>query len=253
MAVAITCEDDDADIYVALFGDDPRRETSEYRWKWTNGKTIYMGRDYDEELNYENYTLAGKDVSLKVASVKDGVWSDVVTYTYHKIGSGEVTAPTATPGNCTFENGDSIKVSLKSDIKGVEIKYSRDGGATSYTYTKPITISSTTELTVWAVTAYSTGKNYFSSKSTYTYTEKVTALTGSTTDGIKVEVKDLIGSATLMVAQYNGGKMVDVQTMTVSADGTYTMDKLTHKDGRTYKAFLVNSTTYAPLCAAGAF
>jgi hypothetical protein len=66
-------------------------------------------------------------------------------------------------------------------------------------------------------------------------------------------VKNLAGSATLMVAQYEGSKMVDVQTKAVSADGTYTMDQLTHKDGCTYKAFLVNSTSYAPLCKADEF
>ena len=80
-----------------------------------------------------------------------------------------------------------------------------------------------------------------------------TTLTGSATDGIKVKVEKLSGSATLIVAQYEGGKMVDVQTMTVSADGTYPMDQLTLKDGCTYKAFLVNSTTYAPLCTADDF
>jgi len=253
MAVAITCAEPGAEIYVGLYGNDPRLDASSYRKKWTNGESIYMGRDYEADFSYEYYTSKGKDVSLKIASVKDGVWSDVVTYTYHKIGSGELPAPTATPGNCTFENGDSIKVSLKSDVVGAVIKYSRDGGTTSYTYNSPLIISSTTDLTVWAVTAYSTGKNYFSSKTTYTYTEKVTALTGSATDGIKVNVENLKSAATLMVAQYDGSKMVDVQTMTVSADGTYTMDQLTHKAGCTYKAMLVNSTTYAPLCEADTF
>jgi len=41
--------------------------------------------------------------------------------------------------------------------------------------------------------------------------------------------------------------------MTVDVDGTYTMDELTYKTGCTYKAFLVNSTTYAPLCVADTF
>lgn len=242
MAVAITCEDDEADIYVALFGDDPRLETSEYRWKWTNGKTIYMGRDYDEELNYENYTLAGKDVSLKVASVKDGVWSDVVTYTYHKIGSGEVTAPTATPGNCTFENGDSIKVSLKSDIKGVEIKYSRDGGATSYTYTKPITISSTTELTVWAVTVYSTGKNYLSDKTTYTYTEKTlggVTVSGSavswnnTDDAVYLLYGSTVDDATIKAEWKNGTYATAGNVVYTATKGSITDATV---DGKTMKA-----------------
>ena len=78
-------------------------------------------------------------------------------------------------------------------------------------------------------------------------------LTGSTTDGIKVTVENLKGSATLIVAQYEGGKMVDVQMQTVSADNTYGFAGLTHKTGCTYKAFLVNSTSYAPLCAADEF
>ena len=77
---------------------------------------------------------------------------------------------------------------------------------------------------------------------------------GGTSASVSVTVENLSDSeATLMVAQYEGSKMVDVQTMTVSADDTYTMDQLTHKDGCTYKAFLVNSTTYAPLCAADDF
>ena len=75
-------------------------------------------------------------------------------------------------------------------------------------------------------------------------------LTGSATDGIKVKVEKLSGSATLIVAQYEGGKMVDVQMQTVSADNTYGFAGLTHKTGCTYKAFLVNSTSYAPLCEA---
>ena len=87
----------------------------------------------------------------------------------------------------------------------------------------------------------------------YRFTVKGITLTGSATDGIKVKVENLKNSATLMVAQYEGGRMVDVQTMTVTADGTYTMDQLTHKTGCTYKAFLVNSTSYAPLCAADDF
>ena len=78
-------------------------------------------------------------------------------------------------------------------------------------------------------------------------------LTGSATDGIKVKVENLKGSATLIVAQYEGGKMVDVQMQTVSADNTYGFAGLTHKTGCTYKAFLVNSTSYAPLCAADEF
>jgi hypothetical protein len=78
-------------------------------------------------------------------------------------------------------------------------------------------------------------------------------LTGSATDGIKVKVEKLSGSATLIVAQYEGGKMVDVQMQTVSADNTYGFAGLTHKTGCTYKAFLVNSTSYAPLCAADEF
>ena len=78
-------------------------------------------------------------------------------------------------------------------------------------------------------------------------------LTGSATDGIKVKVEKLSGSATLIVAQYEGGKMVDVQMQTVSVDNTYSFTGLTHKTGCTYKAFLVNSTSYAPLCAADEF
>ena len=85
------------------------------------------------------------------------------------------------------------------------------------------------------------------------FEDAVTTLTGSATDGIKVTVENLKGSATLIVAQYEGGKMVDVQMQTVSADNTYGFAGLTHKTGCTYKAFLVNSTSYAPLCAADEF
>lgn len=85
------------------------------------------------------------------------------------------------------------------------------------------------------------------------FEDAVTTLTGTTTDGIKVTVENLKGSATLIVAQYEGGKMVDVQMQTVSADNTYGFAGLTHKTGCTYKAFLVNSTSYAPLCAADEF
>ena len=86
-----------------------------------------------------------------------------------------------------------------------------------------------------------------------TATEGSVSVTGSATDGIKVKVEKLSGSATLIVAQYEGGKMVGVEMQTITGSNTYTMSKLTHKTGCTYKAFLVNSTPYAPLCAADDF
>jgi len=77
---------------------------------------------------------------------------------------------------------------------------------------------------------------------------------GGTSASVSVTVENLSDSeATLIVAQYEGSKMVAVQMMAVSTDGTYAMDQLTHKSGCTYKALLVNSTTYAPLCAADEF
>jgi len=42
-----------------------------------------------------------------------------------------------------------------------------------------------------------------------------------------------------------------VQTVSVTADGTFApANPFTHAEGCTYKAFLVNADTYAPLCAA---
>ena len=66
-----------------------------------------------------------------------------------------------------------------------------------------------------------------------------------------VMVKELSGKAILIVAQYSGGQMKAVQTVSVTADGTVAPDNpFTHAEGCTYKAFLVNADTYAPLCGA---
>jgi len=72
-----------------------------------------------------------------------------------------------------------------------------------------------------------------------------------TTAAASVTVEELSGKAILIVAQYSGGQMKAVQTVSVTADGTFTPDNpFTHAEGYTYKAFLVNADTYAPLCAA---
>ena len=56
--------------------------------------------------------------------------------------------------------------------------------------------------------------------------------------------------AILIIAQYSGGQMKAVQTVSVTADGTFVPTApFTHAEGCTYKAFLVNADTYAPLCA----
>ena len=67
-----------------------------------------------------------------------------------------------------------------------------------------------------------------------------------------VTVENFFGTAaTLIVTQYSGDQMKAVQTVSVTADGTFAPDNpFTHAEGCTYKAFLVNADTYAPLCAA---
>ena len=82
-----------------------------------------------------------------------------------------------------------------------------------------------------------------------TISGKVT-VTGTTATA-SVTVEELSGKAILIVAQYSGGQMKAVQTVSVTADGTFAPDNpFTHAEGCTYKAFLVNADTYAPLCAA---
>ena len=67
-----------------------------------------------------------------------------------------------------------------------------------------------------------------------------------------VTVENLSGTeAVLIIAQYSGGQMKAVQTVSVTADGTFApANPFTHAEGCTYKAFLVDAETYAPLCAA---
>jgi hypothetical protein len=73
-----------------------------------------------------------------------------------------------------------------------------------------------------------------------------------TSAAASVTVEDFSGTkATLIVARYSGGQMKAVQTVSVTADGTFApANPFTHAEGCTYKAFLVNADTYAPLCAA---
>jgi len=84
-----------------------------------------------------------------------------------------------------------------------------------------------------------------------------TTLSGSVTISgssakANVRVENFSGSeATLIVAQYSGGQMKAVQTVSVTTGGSFAPDNpFTHADGCTYKAFLVNADTYVPLCAA---
>ena len=78
---------------------------------------------------------------------------------------------------------------------------------------------------------------------------KVTVTGTSATASVTVE--DLSGKAILIIAQYSGDQMKAAQTVSVTADGTFAPDNpFTHAEGCTYKAFLLNADTYAPLCAA---
>jgi len=72
-------------------------------------------------------------------------------------------------------------------------------------------------------------------------------------DDVSVMVEDLAGSAALIVAQYSGGRMVDVQMQPVSEDGSYRCSELEHTSGCTYMAILTDDASYAPLCKADAF
>ena len=58
--------------------------------------------------------------------------------------------------------------------------------------------------------------------------------------------------ALLLIVQYSADQqMTAIQSVSVTNSGTVTPDSaFTHKTGCTYKAFLVNADTYAPLCAA---
>jgi hypothetical protein len=58
--------------------------------------------------------------------------------------------------------------------------------------------------------------------------------------------------ALLLIVQYSADQqMTAVQTVSVTADDTFAPDNpFTHAEGCTYKVFLVNADTYAPLCAA---
>ena len=57
--------------------------------------------------------------------------------------------------------------------------------------------------------------------------------------------------ATLVIVQYSGNQQTDVKTVSVAADGTFTPDTpFAHKDGCTYKTFLLNPDTSSPLSPA---
>jgi hypothetical protein len=84
-----------------------------------------------------------------------------------------------------------------------------------------------------------------------------TAIRGTVTEtgtsaSVSVTVENLSGTeAVLIIAQYSGGQMKAVQTVSVTADGTFApANPFTHADGCIYKAFLLDADTYAPLCAA---
>ena len=57
--------------------------------------------------------------------------------------------------------------------------------------------------------------------------------------------------ATLVIVQYSDDQQTDVKTVPVAADGTFTPDTpFAHKDGCTYKTFLLDPDTSAPLSPA---
>ena len=57
----------------------------------------------------------------------------------------------------------------------------------------------------------------------------------------------------LAVAQYEGGKLVDVQLKSINTNGDYVFDEITHAEGFSYKVFLLNAQGYVPLCHEGEF
>ena len=78
-----------------------------------------------------------------------------------------------------------------------------------------------------------------------------TVTVNGTSASASVAVEDLFADALLIVAQYSSGQMKAVQTISAAEDGTFAPAvPFTHANGCTYKAFLVNADTYAPLCAA---
>ena len=74
-----------------------------------------------------------------------------------------------------------------------------------------------------------------------------------TSAAASVTVEDFSGTnATLIVVQYSGsGQMMALRMISVTTDNTFTTENpFTHEAGCAYRAFLVNSTSFAPLCGA---
>ena len=66
-----------------------------------------------------------------------------------------------------------------------------------------------------------------------------------------VAVEGLEGAeATLIVAQYSGGRTQAMRCQTVASDCVVIPEAFDHSAGCTYKAFLLGAGTYVPLCAA---
>ena len=63
-------------------------------------------------------------------------------------------------------------------------------------------------------------------------------------------VEGLSGNAALSVAQYFGGQMTAVRILPVPVGGTFAPSAFTHTDGCSYRAFLLDAESCAPLCAA---
>ena len=79
------------------------------------------------------------------------------------------------------------------------------------------------------------------------------AVTGtSAVTDVQVENYFYGDEAFLLIVQYSADQqMTAIQPVSVTNSGTVTPDNpFTHAEGCTYKAFLVNADTYAPLCAA---
>lgn len=223
------------------YGNAPANDGVEYSGFVNNETEIVLGDtlgydySYTQYGNVGNYTITPSGLTsgnyeitfasgtLTVAQKEVGLsWNDT-TFTYN----GSAQAPTATATGLV--NGDTIGVT----VSGAQT----DAG--SYT------------ATVTALTGDKKGNYKLPAANTIAFT--VYGAKGSFTDGklTATVVLPADTSATLIAASYDQyGKMAGAKVIAVE-DGTaeYTTD-LTQTDGYTYKLMLVNSSTYAPLCAA---
>lgn len=74
-------------------------------------------------------------------------------------------------------------------------------------------------------------------------------MTGSKAS-VKVENLPAGTTATMLVVQYRDGQMIDMETQTVTANGTYSISGFSHKTSDTYKSFLLDENMKMSLCMA---